>query len=261
VRFAPVIVRRASDEVTATIADAIWTGDLRAGDHLPSERDLAAQMKVSRPTVREALRRLVDGKIIEVRPGSSGGAIVINDRVPRQLLGHQAEFSEHDIVSLLQARRLLEPRVAQLAAANGEEADFQAIAETIERQRQLAHPRLRPEDEEFFLQIGLQFHLLIARASRNTTVVDLTRKLIRDLDVARSTAIREPSAPEWVIDIHTRTLGAIRSRNLELVETVMDEHLAFLERTWEHVSDRPLIHPVPSFLRPMAGTGSGPLDQ
>jgi DNA-binding FadR family transcriptional regulator len=102
-----------------------------------------------------------------------------------------------------------------------------------------------------FLQLDLQFHLLIARASRNESVVRLTNGLIRDLELARNLAMQAPSAPEWVVDIHTRTLAAIRGRDLDLVDTVMDEHLSLVERAWESVSGRPFARPTPDFLKPM----------
>jgi DNA-binding FadR family transcriptional regulator len=129
------------------------------------------------------------------------------------------------------------------------------MAKTIQRQRRLSSPRLRRRDGDLFLQLDLQFHVLIARASRNNTVVGLTHNLIRDLELARNIAMREPSTPNWVIDIHECTLAAIRSRDLTLVETVMDEHLSVLERSWEKVSGRALLRPIPDFLKPMARTG------
>jgi GntR family transcriptional repressor for pyruvate dehydrogenase complex len=250
-RFSPILVRRAADEAAAQVAEAIRIGDLQPGERLPSERDLAAQLEISRPTVREALRILAGEGIVEVLPGSGGGATIVTDLIPRRLLGYHPGLSESEVTGVLEARRLLEPRVAQLAAVNGEDAEYQAMAQTIQRQQRLVSPRLRRKDEELFLQLDLQFHLLIARASRNNTVVQLTNTLIRDLELARNIAMREPSTPEWVIDIHGRTLAAIRTRNLDLVDSVMDEHLSVLERSWEQVSGRPIAKPTPDFLKPM----------
>jgi hypothetical protein len=65
-------------------------------------------------------------------------------------------------------------------------------------------------------------------------------------------ALHEPPIPDWVIDIHERTLGAIRSSDHERIERVMDEHLAALERSWEQETDRVLVRPIPDFLRSVA---------
>jgi GntR family transcriptional regulator, transcriptional repressor for pyruvate dehydrogenase complex len=251
VEFKPILLRRASDEAVSQIAEAIRIGDVRPGDRLPSERELAAQLRISRPTVREALRILIDERIVETRPGANGGAVVVTDVVPRRLLDDRFQLRESEVSGVLEARRLVEPRVAQLAAVNAEEDDFEAMARTIGREADLVSAGLGSDAAELFLQLDLQFHLLIARASRNSTVVRLTHNLFRDLELARNIAMREPSTPDWVIDIHERTLAAIRSRNLELVDAVMDEHLSVLERTWEHVSGRALIRPIPEFLKPL----------
>lgn len=248
-RFTPILTRRAGDAVVAQIAEAIRIGDLNPGDRLPAERELAAQLGVSRPTVREALRVLVDEGIVEVRAGSGGGASVVTGLIPRRLVDERPGLPESEVPGVLEARRLLEPRVAQLAAVNGEDSDFDAMARTIRQQESLATPELLSENEELFLQLDLQFHLLIARASRNNAVVRLTHNLIRDLELARNLAMREPSTPEWVIDIHQRTLVTMRSRDLAGIDAVMDEHLSFLERSWERVSGRPLARPTPEFLK------------
>jgi DNA-binding FadR family transcriptional regulator len=251
-RFGPIVARRATDEVVTKVAEAIRIGDLAPGDRLPAERDLASQLQISRPTVREALRILVGEGIIEIHPGRRGGATVVADLVPGRLLDDRLGLPESEVPDVLEARRLLEPRVAQLAAVNAEHDDLEAMAQTIQRQDRLIKPELRREDEELFLQLDLRFHLLIARASRNHAVVRLTNNLIRDLELARSSAMREPTVPEWVIDIHQRTLAAIRSRDLDLVESVMDEHLRVLERSWETATGRSLSRPRPDFLRRMS---------
>ena len=84
------------------------------------------------------------------------------------------------------------------------------------------------------LQLDVQFHLALARATGNPTVETLMRALIRQLEIARDMAMHAPAVPEWTIDIHERTLAAVRAGDLDEVETVMDQHLAQLEQTWNH---------------------------
>ena len=85
-RFTPVRLKLPSEEVARRVAQAIRAGHFRTGDRLPSERSLAEQLAVSRPTVREALRLLGDAKIITVRPGAGGGAFVASEMVPLDLI-------------------------------------------------------------------------------------------------------------------------------------------------------------------------------
>ena len=232
--FTPVRTRRTFEEALEQIAERIRHGELDVGDQLPSERVLATQMQISRPTVREALKVLADSGVIEVRTGARGGAFVQSEHVPRDVLKRRGELRFAEIGGVLEARRLLEPQVAVLAARNARDSDFEAMSRTIDHQRSVAadyQQFLRNEDR--FLQLDLQFHLGIARATGNSTIVALMRSLVRRLEIARDMALHEPVTVEWAIDIHERTLAAIRGGDPDEIVAVMDEHLSSLERTWE----------------------------
>lgn len=248
--FSPVQTRRTFEEAVAQIAERIKLGELRIGDRLPSERQVAEQMGISRPTLREAARVLVKAGVLEVRPGSAGGMFVVGDVVPRDLVQRTSQLRLGEIGGVLEARRLFEPRVAQLAAAYATEDDLAALQETIERQRTLLRDDRMPQAaEDRFLQLDLQFHLGIAGATRNRTIVKLMRQLLRELEIARDMTLHEPLAPAWSVEIHERTLAAIRSGDLDVVGAVMDEHLGGLERTWQRESGRSTVRAVPDVLR------------
>ena len=95
-------------------------------------------MRISRPTVREALKTLAEAGVLEIRRGQSGGIFVASELVPRELLRSRYEIRVGEVSGVLEARRLIEPRVAQLAAVHAGEDDFAAMQETIDRQRELA---------------------------------------------------------------------------------------------------------------------------
>ncbi|MFN8215286.1 MAG: FCD domain-containing protein [Solirubrobacterales bacterium] len=258
--FVPVGPRRTFEGAVEQIAERIRLGDLSTGDRLPSERDLAAAMRVSRPTVREAVRVLADAGVLGVRTGSTGGIFVVSDYVPLDLLRSKSDLRLGEVAGVLEARRLLEPRVAQLAAVNAREEDFAALAKIIEAQKRMLDEGDVLANEDRFLQLDTQFHVRIARASGNSTIVSLMRTLLRRLEIARDLAMHEPPTAPWVIDIHERTLAAIRSADHARIEAVMDEHLAALERAWERATDRALIRPIPDFLRPVAARAKGAED-
>jgi GntR family transcriptional repressor for pyruvate dehydrogenase complex len=152
---------------------------------------------------------------------------------------------------VLEARRLLEPRVAQLAAVRATDADLAVLERSIDAMRRLVEGGYRAADEDLFLQLDVQFHLALARAAGNPTVETLMRTLFRQLEIARDMAMHVPLVPEWTIEIHVRTLEAVRSGDLDEVDRVMDEHLGELERTWEKETARALVRPLPSFLLPV----------
>ncbi len=238
------------------IAEKVRLGDLRAGERLPSERDLAAAMQISRATLREAVRILAEAEVLEVRPGSSGGIFVASDYVPLDLLRSKSDLRLGEVAGVLEARRLFEPRVAQLAAVNAREEDFAEMGRTIEAQKALLAEGDVLENEDRFLQLDTQFHLRIARATGNSTIVSMMRMLLRRLEIARDLALHEPPVAAWVVEVHERTLGAIRSADHARIEQVMDEHLAAMERAWEKATDRVLVRPLPDFLLPVAARTS-----
>ena len=236
--FTPVQTRRTFEEAADQIAEKVRTGELRTGDRLPGERSLAAQMEISRPTLREAVKVLVDAGVLEVRRGPGGGMYVATDVVPTDLVRHSASLRLAEIAAVLEARRLLEPRVAQLAAERATEEDFEALERSIEAMRRLVDGGWHPRHEDRFLQLDVQFHLALARAAGNATVETLMRMLFRQLEIARDMAMHVPLVPEWTIGIHERTLAALRSGEADEVEAVMDEHLGQLERTYKGEPDR-----------------------
>jgi len=236
--FDPVRTRRTFEEAAEQIAEKVRAGVLRVGEKLPGERTLAAQMEISRPTLREAVKVLVDAGVLEVRRGPGGGMYVATDVVPTDLVRHSASLRLAEIAAVLEARRLLEPQVALLAAERAGEEDFEAMERSIEAMRRIVDGGWHQRHEDRFLQLDVQFHLALARAAGNPTVETLIRILFRQLEIARDMAMHVPLVPEWTIGIHERTLAVLRSGEADEIEAVMDEHLGQLERTYEGKPDR-----------------------
>ena len=250
--FKPVHTRRTFEEAVEQIAEAIHVGELHLGDRLPSERTLAEQMGISRPTLREATRVLADSGLIEVRPGAGGGTFVKSEAVPFDLLQQRSELRMSEIAGVLEARRLLEPRVAQIAAMNADDEDFAFLARTIELQHECTTDRQRMN------QLDFRFHLGIARATKNTTIVMLMRTLLKQLEIARDMSMRGPREPDTAIEIHEDTLGAIMSGDPVRVDKAMDRHLSYLEQIWEAETGRTRLRQVPEFLLPWAERAPAP---
>jgi GntR family transcriptional repressor for pyruvate dehydrogenase complex len=245
VTFERVEARGTVPQVVERIAEPIRLGRLRFGDRLPAERTLAQQLGVSRETVRKAVRTLVDAGVLEVTSGrgSRSGIHVRSDLIPPELLQGPARLPIGEISGVLEARRLFEPRVAQLAGLLASEDDFAELQGVVDLQRELAGEPQRVRD------LDAPFHLALARATHNATVVALMQTLFQRLEVAKRFAI-EPGEAERAIDIHERTVSALMSRQLDAIERVMDEHLSILEAAWARESGRVLPRKVPGFLLP-----------
>jgi GntR family transcriptional regulator, transcriptional repressor for pyruvate dehydrogenase complex len=135
-RFKPIKQLRISDEVAEQLKQSIVLEHFRAGDRLPSERDLAEEFRVSRVAVREALRSLEISGFIETRQGASGGAYV-TDLTFEHLVSAFLDLFTADKISipeLYQVRVLVEPEVARLAALNLTPGYVERLKETLERE-------------------------------------------------------------------------------------------------------------------------------
>jgi DNA-binding FadR family transcriptional regulator len=238
--FEPIGPRRAFEGAVEQIAQRIRHGDLVEGDRLPSERALAEAMRISRPTLREAVKVLSRAGVLEVRPGAAGGIFVASGYVPIELLRLESHERLGEVASVLEARRLLEPQVALFAAQHAREADFERMQLTIEAHKQLLRSGEALEREDRFLQLDMQFHVRMAEATGNPTVVGLMRSLLRRLEIGRDLALRQPPIPEWIVDIHERTLAALRGGDPAAIAAVMDEHLGEMEQLWERETGRRL---------------------
>jgi DNA-binding FadR family transcriptional regulator len=137
---------------------------------------------------------------------------------------------------VLEARRIVEPGVARLAAERAVDTDLAALERSIEAMRVIVRAGYGPGDEDRFLQLDVQFHLALARAAGNPTVERLMRMLFRELEIARDMAMHEPLVPEWTIAIHEETLAAVAGGDPTVVAEVMDRHLGRLESTWAQES-------------------------
>lgn len=247
-RFAEIRTRRTFEEAIEQIADAIRSGALAVGDRLPAERAMAQQMKISRPSVREAIRTLSDAGVIDVR--RSGGMYVRSDDVPFKLIDAHSRMRIGEIGGVLEARRLLEPHVARLASVRAGEAELAALQAAVDMQSTVA------DDRDRFLRYELRFHLGLARATGNDTVVSMMKLVLGKLEMVMDMALFGHE-PEWTIDIHQRTLDAVRSGDLDLVDRVMDDHLAHLERLWSEETRLVQAQRMPAFLFPVAAAARG----
>ena len=161
----PIINKRLYQQVAEAIKHQIQSGALTVGERLPAEKDLAQQLGVSRPTVREALIALEIAGLVEIRTGSG---TYIRDRgklIPPMLDAGPGPLE------LLHARLLIEGEVASEAAMRASEDDLKAIEQTIYDMERImaAGEHARQADQEF--------HVLIANISRNSVLAELVANL------------------------------------------------------------------------------------
>jgi len=241
--FEPVRTRRTVENVIDQIVEKIKAGDLEHGAALPGERQLAAQMEVSRRTIREAVNALSTAGVLEVQPGSGGGMRISSIWVPTELTKGAIALSADEVFQILEARRTVEPRIAQLAAARATDEDFDAMRSAIELQRKVSG------DPKKMTQADALFHRAMWRAARNDYLERTMVMIYQGLEVALDMSDRTPSDMNESLRLHEDTLAALVGADAGDVERAMDDHLSYLEGICEDVLGRPRHRRLPAFLR------------
>lgn len=250
--FRPIRPQRTFEHAVSQIAEAIANGTLRPGDALPGERTLAAEMDVSRRTIREAMKVLAEAGVIRIVSGPGGGMFVQSEIVPADLTFH-VETHISEISDVLEARRLIEPRVAQLAGVYAEREDFDELERITDLQLEQTGNRERS------LALEARFHLKVARMSRNLVLYETMKNLIGRVVIAQDLATPfGAGGPEYpagteqralaAVEMHRRTVEALRTRDADTIANVMNEHLLFLEDAWEAVGGRLRFRALPTIL-------------
>jgi DNA-binding FadR family transcriptional regulator len=223
--FRPIVDRRAHEHVVDQIVFGIRSGVYEVGEKLPPVATLADQFGVSKPTIGEAVRLLADNGIVQSKRGVTGGVTVVKDDIPTSLLGLVPQRRETDIRDILEGRRAVEMEIALLASARATDADFVRMRESIERLQQHV-------DDDLHLRLHYDhlFHYAMGRAARSDLLAYYQHQILKQLVIVWPEYFFEREDPVTVIDLHTRTLDALRRRNQRGVARVMDEHLSVLER-------------------------------
>ncbi|MGH2734197.1 MAG: FadR/GntR family transcriptional regulator [Actinomycetota bacterium] len=220
--FAPVETGRMSGAIVEQVRDLIASGHLKPGHRLPSERELAERFKVSRVTVRDALRALETMGLVDIRVGAAGGAFVTAPSTAivgegiRNMLMTGVISPEH----VAEVRLLIEVGVVRLAVARATEDDIERLKDVCAR----SEDALRADAYETAL--STEFHTSLAHAAHNPAI-EMVADLFRGpLSMAGVRAMEPPSlSHEKSVHEHVALLDAIIARDLGEARRVMAKHL------------------------------------
>jgi GntR family transcriptional repressor for pyruvate dehydrogenase complex len=226
--FQRIETKRKSVHVAEQIADAIRLQVYRAGDRLPPERVIAEQMGVSRPSVREALSALQLVGVLETRPGD--GTYVVKGLDRREAAISLLEEQESP-VEALEARRVLERAIVQMAATRPAGRDLDAMAQALDALHMAADLR----DYEAFTAANGPFHLAIVRMAGNELLERAVRPLI---DVMQQQLAQELRRREYTPDgaffnamlgVHVDIYQALKNGNPARAAEAMERHFDMIE--------------------------------
>jgi len=228
--FHKVTPEKLSNSVVRQIEQLILRGILRPGERLPSERDLADKLGVSRPSLRDAIADLSDRGLLVSRAGS--GIFVA------EVLGSAFSpaltqlFATHDeaVFDYLSFRRDMEGLAAERAATFGSETDLKLI-DTICGKMELAHQKRDPSDEA---QLDAEFHMAIIEASHNVIMLHMLRSMFELLRQGvfynRQVMFKNRMTRDQLLDQHRAINAAIQSRDPEAARRAVAAHLAYVEQ-------------------------------
>ena len=241
--------RTSTDAITNALAERVLSGELAADERLPSERQLALEFGVSRPIVREALRSLVERRLIDVEP--SRGAFVRGNTGPGRFQPLDLEYLRRGTTArqLSEARLMLETEAVVLATEHADADDLATLEAALERLEASATPLERVRND-------LAFHVALVAASHNPVIetmfasiqaltVELMVRSAGDAEIVRQS---EP--------YHRVAYQAIADRDSVAGRAAIQAHLGIAASTYGDDYDQSLDTTAARALR-LIGSGAG----
>jgi len=168
------------EEIIKQIEGLIKKGDLKSGDRLPPERKLAEVFKVSRNSVREAIRALEEKRLLQSRPGDGTYVILKEKATLIEQIASAIQQENEKLDDIFEFRRLIEPQISYLAAENATQEDIDYLREILEKQKKnINRGKTMVEEDKIF-------HLILAKASKNIILLKMVNILNNSIDESRS---------------------------------------------------------------------------
>lgn len=227
--FQKINSEKLSHSVVRQIEQLILRGILRAGERLPSERELAEKMGVSRPSLREALADLQNNGLLETRAGS--GVYVADVLGSAFSPALTRLFAEHDeaVFDYVSFRRDMEGLAAERAARLGSDTDLQVIG-AIFAKMEAAHSKRDASDEA---QLDADFHLAIIEASHNVVMLHMLRSMYELLRGGvfynRQIMFKQRTSREDLLEQHRAINAALQARDPQAARAAIEAHLDYVE--------------------------------
>jgi GntR family transcriptional repressor for pyruvate dehydrogenase complex len=215
----PIRKARLAEEIADRIRRLMLDGTLPADRPLPGERQLAARFRVSRGSVRDALRVLETIGLLETRHGQG--------TFPRELDVERLVVPLASVLSyrrdlrdeLLDVRRMFEPAVARVAAARISDADIAVLERLLELQRRKLKTGASAIVED------TEFHAALARATQNSVVVRIMETLNDLLIESRKQTLKQKGRPARSLEGHEAVVDALRRRDPDAAADAMNRHI------------------------------------
>jgi len=231
IRLKPISPKRISDQVFDQLRELIFRGDIRPGQKIMTERELAQALNVSRNSVREAINKLVTLRFLEQRQGQ-GTFVRSIDEAVKIPLATVMETQDASLIDLMEMRMGIECVAASLAAQRANASDLETIEKAIgEMERDTAGGGLGTEGD-------LAFHMAIAWATKNPLQVYIMKNVSDFLHVGiRGNLLHLYEDPDNIVEIlkqHNAIFAAIRSGDADAAYNTMKNHINYVIRFFKN---------------------------
>lgn len=220
------------ERISDRILDLIRSGELKPGEKLPPERNLAEIMQVSRASLRESIRSLATMNVLEMRQGSGTYVTSLEPELLVEKLELVFSVNDSTFLDLVQARMTIEPQLARLAAERATDAQLGALTEIMQQTETCVK-----ETPHEFPTFDIGFHVAVAEAAGNVTLLHFLRATVRlTFESSRRTATDIESIHK-AHNQHLKIYQAIIDRNADLAGQLMREHLEGVEEKIKSLYD------------------------
>jgi len=209
---------RLYEQIVQQVEESIQKGDLKTGDKLPAERDLAEQFGVSRTAVREAVKVLREKGLVEAFPGRGTLITGATAHTMRLSLGRMLKENQGSGF-LAEVREMIEPEIAAMAAARADGEDLAAMRESVGVMDQAKR------DPEAYIEADLDFHLALAEAAGNPIILSLIDSIVGLLREQRMGIFQVDGGPERGQYHHKKVLEAVEHRDSAGAREAMRAHM------------------------------------
>jgi GntR family transcriptional repressor for pyruvate dehydrogenase complex len=212
-----------SSHIVTHVREALFAKQLKPGDFLGTERDLAERFGVSRIVARDALRTLQALGIVDIRMGKGGGARIAkgNPRLFAEALAVQLDLTGVTAGEVLDAQRAIECLAAELAAENATPADHARLRSLLAAAERVI------DDNEAYTRSSRDFHLAIAEASHNRVLVVQLVSLEHVSWPTRNRTLT-PQVSQHILDVHRELAKLIEMRDAAGARRLMDDHVKMI---------------------------------
>jgi DNA-binding FadR family transcriptional regulator len=240
--------KRIYQDIVTQIQRLLADGRLKPGFQLPSERELSELFQVSRASVREAIRALDSMGLVEIRSGE-GTYVASTVESVLSPLAFAIRPQRDGHREIFEARRLLEPEIAALAAERANPSEIRRLEAILEEQgRQIAKGEIGVETDS-------AFHSALARAAKNKVFLRLDNAMVESLREIRERSLQTDGRAARSLAGHQKILKAIRARDPVKARQAMLEHLEAIERNIMRLRARERKRGMPKVSR--AGVAGG----